>query len=74
LVDADLRNADIRWAQLAGTVLTGADLTGANLDGSDLRGAVGFGANQICSAKSRHGLLLDDAVQMQVTSQCGAGN
>ena len=73
-VDADLRNADLRWAHLVGTVLTGADLTGANLDGADFRGAVGFGTNQICSAKSRHGLLLDDAMQSQVTAQCGAGN
>ena len=73
-VDADLRNADLRWAQLNGTVLTGADLTGANLDGADMRGAVGFGPNQICAAKSRHGLLLSDAMQAQVTAQCGAGN
>ncbi len=73
-VDADLRNTDLRWAHLAGTVLTGADLTGANLDGADFRGAEGFGTNQICSAKSRHGLLLDDAMQAQVTAQCGAGN
>jgi len=73
-VDADLHGADLRWAHLDGTVLTGADLTGAYLDGADLRGAVGFGANQICAAKSRHGLLLDDAMQMQVAQQCGAGN
>ncbi|HWF37548.1 MAG TPA: pentapeptide repeat-containing protein [Candidatus Acidoferrales bacterium] len=73
-VDADLHGADLRWAHLDGTVLTGADLAGAYLDGADLRGAVGFGANQICAAKSRHGLLLNDAMQMQVASQCGAGN
>jgi uncharacterized protein YjbI with pentapeptide repeats len=73
-VDADLRGADLRWAQLPGTVLTGADLTGALLDGADFRSAVGFGANQICSAKSRKGLLLDAAMQTQVTAQCGAGN
>jgi uncharacterized protein YjbI with pentapeptide repeats len=73
-VDADLRGADLRWAQLAGTVLTGADLTGALLDGADFRGAVGFGANQICSAKSRFGLQLDDAMQTQVTAQCGAAH
>ncbi len=73
-VDADLRGADLRWAQLPGTVLTGSDLTGALLDGADFRAAVGFGANQICSAKSRKGLLLDDAMQAQVTAQCGAGN
>ncbi len=73
-VDADLRGADLRWAQLPGTVLTGADLTGALLDGADFRSAVGFGANQICSAKSRKGLLLDAAILAQVTAQCGAGN
>lgn len=73
-VNADLHGADLRWAHLSETVLTGADLTAAYLDGADLRGAVGFGANQICSAKSRHGLLLDDAMQLQVTAQCGAGN
>jgi uncharacterized protein YjbI with pentapeptide repeats len=73
-VDADLRGADLRWAQLPGTVLTGADLTGALLDGADFRSAVGFGANQICSAKSRKGLLLDAAMLVQVTAQCGAGN
>jgi len=73
-VDADLRGADLRWAQLPGTVLTGADLTGALLDGADFRSAVGFGANQICSAKSRKGLLLDAAMMAQVTAQCGTGN
>ena len=73
-VDADLRGADLRWALLPGTVLTGADLTGALLDGADFRGAVGFGASQICSAKSRRGLLLDGAMQAQVTAQCGAAN
>jgi uncharacterized protein YjbI with pentapeptide repeats len=73
-VDADLRGADLRWAQLSGTVLTGADLTGTLLDGADFRSAVGFGANQICSAKSRKGLLLDAAMLAQVTAQCGAGN
>jgi uncharacterized protein YjbI with pentapeptide repeats len=71
-VDANLRGADLRWAQLHGTVLTGSDLTGALLDGADFRGAVGFGPDQICSAKSRRGLLLDDPMQAQVTAQCGA--
>ena len=73
-VNADLRNADLRWAHLSETVLTGANLAGAYLDGADLRGAVGFGANQICAAKSRHGLLLDDAMELLVNAQCGAGN
>lgn len=73
-VNADLRDADLRWANLNETVLTGADLAGAYLDGADMRGAVGFGANQICAAKSRHGLMLDDALETQVTAQCGGGN
>jgi len=73
-VNADLRGADLRWAHLDETVLTGADLAGTYLDGADLRGAVGFGANQICAAKSRRGLLLDGAMQALVTAQCGAGN
>jgi uncharacterized protein YjbI with pentapeptide repeats len=72
LVDADLRGADLRWSQLPGAILTGADLTGASLDGADLRGAVGFGASQVCSAKTRKGLLLDPAMQDQVNAQCGA--
>lgn len=73
-VDVNLRGADLRWAQLHGTVLTGSDLTGALLDGADLRGAVGFGPDQICSAKSRLGLLLDDPMQAQVMAQCGAAH
>ncbi|MFZ1205951.1 MAG: pentapeptide repeat-containing protein [Candidatus Acidiferrales bacterium] len=73
LIDAYLPNADLRWAQFAGTVLSGANLTGANLDGADMRGAGGLDANQVCSAKSRNGTLLDIALATQVTAQCGGG-
>ena len=70
-IDADLRGADLRGAQFNGTVLNGANLQGANLDGADLRGALQLGAAQVCSAKSREGALLDDALQKQVEAQCG---
>jgi uncharacterized protein YjbI with pentapeptide repeats len=70
-IDADLRGADLRGAQFNGTVLNGANLQGANLDGADLRGALQLGASQVCSAKSRQGALLDDALQKQVDAQCG---
>jgi uncharacterized protein YjbI with pentapeptide repeats len=69
-IDADLRGADLREAQFSGTVLNGADLSGSNLDGADLRGALQLSANQICSAKSRQGTLLDEAMQTQVDAQC----
>jgi uncharacterized protein YjbI with pentapeptide repeats len=70
-IDADLRDADLRGAQFNGTVLNGANLQGANLDGADLRGALQLGASQVCSAKSRKGALLDDALQKLVDAQCG---
>jgi len=71
LIDAYLPNADLRWAQFAGTVLSGANITGANLDGADMRGAGGLDANQVCSAKSHSGTLLDAALAAQVAAQCG---
>jgi uncharacterized protein YjbI with pentapeptide repeats len=70
-IDADLRGADLRGAQFNGTVLNGANLQNANLDGADLRGALQLGANQICSAKSRQGALLDETLQTQVDALCG---
>jgi uncharacterized protein YjbI with pentapeptide repeats len=73
LIDAYLPNADLRWAQFAGTVLSGANLSGANLDGADMRGAGGLDANQVCSAKSHNGTLLDIALAAQVAAQCGGG-
>jgi uncharacterized protein YjbI with pentapeptide repeats len=72
-IDADLRGADLRGAQFNGTVLNGANLQDANLDGADLRGALQLAASQVCSAKSRGGALLDDALQKQVDAQCGGG-
>ena len=72
-IDADLRNADLRGAHFQGTVLTGANLQGANLDFADMHGALGVSAFQVCSAASRNGLQLDDAIQSQVNAQCGNG-
>ena len=71
LIDAYLPGADLRWAQFAGTVLSGANLTGTNLDGADMRGAGGLDANQVCSAKSHNGTLLDAGLAAQVAAQCG---
>jgi len=71
-IDADLLGADLRGAQFNGTVLNGANLQGVNLDGADLRGALQLGASQVCSAKSRRGALLDDALQKLVDAQCGS--
>lgn len=70
-IDANLRGADLHGAQFLGTVLTNADLHDSNLDGADLRGALSLNANQICSAKSRTGAQLDDALQTQVETLCG---
>ena len=73
LIDAYLPGADLRWAQFAGTVMSGANLNGANLDGADMRGAGSLDANQVCSAKSRTGTILDVALATQVAAQCGGG-
>jgi uncharacterized protein YjbI with pentapeptide repeats len=72
-IDADLQGADLRGAQFSGTVLNGANLQDADLDGADLRGALQLSAAQVCSAKSRQGALLDDALQAQVNVLCGGG-
>jgi uncharacterized protein YjbI with pentapeptide repeats len=72
-IDADLSGADLRGAQFNGTVLNGANLQNANLDGADLRGALQLGAAQVCSAKSRQGATLDNALQKLVDAQCGGG-
>jgi uncharacterized protein YjbI with pentapeptide repeats len=71
-IDADLQGADLHGAHFNGTVLNGANLTDANLDGADLRGALQLAAYQVCSAKSRRGATLDDTLQTQVDTQCGA--
>ncbi len=70
-IEADLRGADLREAQFAGTVLSDADLSGANLDRADLRGVLELTARQVCMSRSRRGALLNDALAMQVTTQCG---
>jgi uncharacterized protein YjbI with pentapeptide repeats len=70
-IGADLRGADLREAQFAGTVLNDAKMSGADLDRADLRGALGLTAFQVCSSRSRRGALLDDALAMQVTTECG---
>lgn len=71
LIDADLHGVNLGGAQLTGTVLNGADLSGTSLEGADLRGALGLSANQVCSAKSRRGAMLDPDMETQVESQCG---
>ena len=70
LIDADLRGANLGGAQFAGTVLNNANLSGTSLDGASMRGAFGLTASQICSAKSRRGVMLDDALQTQVEAEC----
>jgi uncharacterized protein YjbI with pentapeptide repeats len=70
-IDANLHGADLHGAEFSGTVLNGADLSGTNLDGADLRGSLGLTANQVCSAATRQGALLDTALQTQVDAQCG---
>jgi len=72
-IDADLRNSDMHGARFQGTVVNGANLQGANLDYADMHGVFGVSAYQICSAASRNGLQLDDAIQVQVDAQCGGG-
>jgi uncharacterized protein YjbI with pentapeptide repeats len=73
LIEVDLTGADLEGAQFPGGVLSSAILTGANLDGADLRGAFGLTANQVCSARTRTGALLDEALQTDVNAQCGGG-
>jgi len=70
-IEANLSHSDLHGALMAGTVLNGADLTGANLDGADLRGSLGLTANQVCSAATRRGALLDDTIGTAVDAQCG---
>jgi uncharacterized protein YjbI with pentapeptide repeats len=74
LIDADLHGANLGGAKLSGTVLNNTNLSGTSLEGADLRGALGLTANQLCSAKSRAGVMLDDALATQVLAQCGTGN
>ena len=71
LIDASLRGANLGGAQFAGTVLNNTDFRATSLEGADMRGALGLTASQVCSAKSRRGVILDDALEMQVEAQCG---
>jgi uncharacterized protein YjbI with pentapeptide repeats len=71
LIDADLQGANLGGAQLAGTVLNGAVFTRTSLEGADLRGALGLSASQICSARSRRGVMLDPDMETQVDALCG---
>ncbi|MGB9068447.1 MAG: pentapeptide repeat-containing protein [Candidatus Acidiferrales bacterium] len=71
LIDADLQGANLGGARLAGTVLNGAVFTGTSLEGADLRGALGLSASQICSARSRRGVMLDPDLETQVDALCG---
>lgn len=71
LIDADLRGANLGGAQFAATVLNNTDLNGTSLEGADMRGAFGLTVAQVCSAKSRRGVLLDVALEGQVEAQCG---
>jgi uncharacterized protein YjbI with pentapeptide repeats len=70
-IDADLHEANLDGAILTGTVLNGAVLTGTSLEGADLRGALGVSASQVCSARSRRGLMLDPDMETQVDAACG---
>ena len=71
LIDADLRGANLGGAQFAGTVLNNANLSDTSLEGANMRGAFGLTAAQVCSAKSRRGVMLDDALELQVEAECG---
>ncbi len=71
LIDADLQGANLGGAQLTGTVLNGATLTGTSLEGADLRGALGLTASQVCSARSRRGMMLEPEMETQVEAACG---
>lgn len=71
LDDADLHNADSTGANFSGAILSGTNFAGAKLTGADFRGALQVTPAQICAAGDRHGMLLDDAFQAQVSALCG---
>jgi len=71
LIDANLQGANLGGAQLSTAVLNNTNLKDTSLQGANLRGALGLTAAQVCSAKSRHGAIMDDALTMQVQAQCG---
>lgn len=72
LDDANLQNADFTGASFTGAILSGTNFTGAKLTNADFRGALQVTASQICAAGDRRGMLLDDALQSQVSALCGA--
>jgi uncharacterized protein YjbI with pentapeptide repeats len=72
LIDANLRGANLGGAQLGAAVMNNTTLASTSLEGADLRGALGLTAAQVCSARSRRGALMDDALRIQVEAQCGA--
>jgi uncharacterized protein YjbI with pentapeptide repeats len=71
LIEADLERADLRGALFQAAVVRGADFRDADLDGADMRGAIGLLPDQVCAARSRRGLVLDDTVLPLVQSTCG---
>jgi len=44
----------------------------ANFEGADLRGAIGLSVEQVCSAASWRGALLDADLQAAAQSRCGS--
>jgi uncharacterized protein YjbI with pentapeptide repeats len=70
-IDSDLHDANLGGAILTGTVLNGAVLAGTSLEGADLRGTLGLTASQVCSARSRRGVMLDPEMETQVEAACG---
>ncbi len=71
LIDANLQGANLGGAQLGTSVLNNTVLSGTSLEGADLRGALGLTAAQVCSAKSRRGAMMDDALRLEVETRCG---
>jgi len=70
-LDAKFKNADLRSAVLTGAVVRDATFDGANFEGADLRGAIGLSVEQVCSAASWRGALLDVDLQAAAQSRCG---
>jgi len=56
---------------LTGAVVRDASFDGANFEGADLRGAIGLSVEQVCSAASWRGALLDADLQAAAQSRCG---
>jgi len=59
---ANLSMADLRGVNFKSAHVNEANFSGANLDGADLREAEGLTIDQIKSAKSKKGLLVDAAL------------